>query len=160
MSDSLQPPWAVATRLPCPWGFPGKNAGVGWHFLLQGIVLTQESNPHLLPSPALAGGFFTTGPPGKPVQHRPLDILAKVVLDNRIALDYLLAEKGLWWSVPPPPAATFWGSWNSYIISWTSHLALKGDFIKVSFFTYLILICLGLGGHGSKIYSRYGNDPA
>ena len=28
-------------RLLCPWTFPGKNAGVGCHFLLQGIFLTQ-----------------------------------------------------------------------------------------------------------------------
>ena len=27
---------------------PGKNTGVGCHFLLQGIFLTQESNPGLL----------------------------------------------------------------------------------------------------------------
>ena len=40
-----------------------------------------------------------------------------------------------WWSVPPPPAATFWGSWNSVTYyHWTSHLALEADFIKVSFF--------------------------
>ena len=32
----------------CPWDFPGKNTGVGNHFLLQGIFLTQEPNPHLL----------------------------------------------------------------------------------------------------------------
>ena len=25
----------------CPWDFPGKNTGVGSHFLLQGIFLTQ-----------------------------------------------------------------------------------------------------------------------
>ena len=31
-----------------PWDFPGKNTGVGSHFLLQGIFLTQESNPGLL----------------------------------------------------------------------------------------------------------------
>ena len=36
------------TRLLCPWGFPGKNTAVGCHFLLQGIFLTQGSNPHLL----------------------------------------------------------------------------------------------------------------
>ena len=34
----------------CPWDFPGKNTGVGCHFLLQGIFPTQESNPHLLHS--------------------------------------------------------------------------------------------------------------
>ncbi|MGE2757601.1 hypothetical protein, partial [Escherichia coli] len=35
-------------RLLCPWDFPGKNTGVGCHFLLQGIFPTQGSNPHLL----------------------------------------------------------------------------------------------------------------
>ena len=30
-----------------PWNSPGKNAGVGSHFLLQGIVPTQRSNPRL-----------------------------------------------------------------------------------------------------------------
>ena len=35
-------------RLLCPWGFPGKNTGVGCHFLLQVIFPTQGSNPHLL----------------------------------------------------------------------------------------------------------------
>ena len=34
-------------RLPCPWDFPGKNTGVGCHFLLQGIFLTQGSNSGL-----------------------------------------------------------------------------------------------------------------
>ena len=32
------------TRLLCPWDFPGKNTGVGCHFLLQGIFLTQRFN--------------------------------------------------------------------------------------------------------------------
>ena len=35
--------------------------GVGCCALLQEIFLTQESNLHLLPLPALAGRFFTTG---------------------------------------------------------------------------------------------------
>jgi len=43
-------------------GFPGKNAGAGCHFLLQGIFPTQGSNP-VSASLALAGGFFTTKPP-------------------------------------------------------------------------------------------------
>ena len=34
--------------LPCAWNFPGKNTVAGSHFLLQGIFLTHESNPHLL----------------------------------------------------------------------------------------------------------------
>ena len=42
-------PWTVAcTKLLCPWDFLGKNTGVGFHFLLQGIFPTQGSNPGLL----------------------------------------------------------------------------------------------------------------
>ena len=36
------------TRLLCPWDSPGKNAGVGCHFLLQGVFLIQRSNLQLL----------------------------------------------------------------------------------------------------------------
>ena len=50
-------------QVPCPWDFPGKNTGVGCHFLLQGIFLTQGSNPHLLHWQV---DSFTTEPPGKP----------------------------------------------------------------------------------------------
>ena len=35
-------------RLLYPWDLPGKNTGVGCHFLLQGIFLTQGSDPSLL----------------------------------------------------------------------------------------------------------------
>ena len=43
--DSFVTPWTVKSiRLPSPWDFLGKNAGVGCHFLLQGIFLTQGSN--------------------------------------------------------------------------------------------------------------------
>ena len=35
-------------RLLCPWDFPGKNTGVGYYFLLQGIFPTQGSNLGLL----------------------------------------------------------------------------------------------------------------
>ena len=60
MFDSLQPHGLQPTRLLCPWDSPGKNTWVGCHFLPQGIFLTQGHNL-CLTSPALAGGFFTTG---------------------------------------------------------------------------------------------------
>ena len=43
-------PWTIACQAPllCPWDFQGKNTGVSCHFLLQGIFLTQGSNPGLL----------------------------------------------------------------------------------------------------------------
>ena len=43
-------PWTVPTSLLCPWDFPGKNTGVGCHFLLQGIFPTQGLNLGLIPS--------------------------------------------------------------------------------------------------------------
>ena len=33
------------TKLLCPWDFPDKNTWVGYHFLLQGIFLTQGLDP-------------------------------------------------------------------------------------------------------------------
>ena len=44
----LPPHEPQPARLLQTWRFPGKNTGVGCHFLLQGIFLTQESNPGLL----------------------------------------------------------------------------------------------------------------
>ena len=40
--------WTGARQLPCPWGSPGKNPGVGCPFLFQGIFPAKGQNPHLL----------------------------------------------------------------------------------------------------------------
>ena len=48
VSDSLQPYGLQPARLLCPWDSPGKNSGVGYHALFQGIFLTQGSNLRLL----------------------------------------------------------------------------------------------------------------
>ena len=50
-------------RLLCSWDFPGKNTGVGCHFLHPGDLPDPGVEPA---SPVLAGGFFTAEPPGKP----------------------------------------------------------------------------------------------
>ena len=44
VSDSLRPHGLGHTRLLSRWDFLGKSTGVGCHFLLQGIFLTQRSN--------------------------------------------------------------------------------------------------------------------
>ena len=48
ISDSLRPCGLYCARLFYPWDFPGKNTGVGCHFLLQGIFLIQGWCPHVL----------------------------------------------------------------------------------------------------------------
>ena len=43
MSDSVRPHRRQPTRLPRPWDSPGKNTGVGCHFLLQCMKVKSES---------------------------------------------------------------------------------------------------------------------
>ena len=43
MSNSVQPQRQHPTRLPRPWDSPGKNTGVGCHFLLQCMKVKSES---------------------------------------------------------------------------------------------------------------------
>src|SRR5574337_513307 len=43
MSDSVRPHRRQPTRLPHPWDSPGKNTGVGCHFLLQCVKVKSES---------------------------------------------------------------------------------------------------------------------
>ena len=43
MSNSVQPHRSQPTRLPHPWDSPGKNTGVGYHFLLQCMKVKSES---------------------------------------------------------------------------------------------------------------------
>ena len=50
--------------------FPGKNTRVGCHFLLQGNLPNPGIEPMSPVSPALAGGFITTEPPGRPLNQR------------------------------------------------------------------------------------------
>ena len=63
VSDSLQPHGLQPARLLCPWDSPGKNTGVVCHPLLQGIFLTQGSNPGLLHCERI---LLSTESPGKP----------------------------------------------------------------------------------------------
>ena len=43
VSDSAQPQRQQPTRLPRPWDSPGKNTGVGCHFLLQCMKVKSEN---------------------------------------------------------------------------------------------------------------------
>ena len=68
MSDSVRP-----TRLPHPWDSPGKNTGVGCHFLLQYMKVKSESEvvqssptpsdpmDHSLPGSSIHGIFQARG---------------------------------------------------------------------------------------------------
>ena len=51
MSDSVRPHRWQPTRLPRPWDSPGKNTGVGCHFLLQCVKVKSLSCVQLLARP-------------------------------------------------------------------------------------------------------------
>ena len=48
LSDSFATGWTIDLQVPLCMGNPGNKTGVGSHFLLPGIFLTQGLNPHLL----------------------------------------------------------------------------------------------------------------
>ena len=53
MSDSVRPHRWQPIRLPRPWDSPGKNSGVGCHFLLQCTKVKNESEvAQLCPTPS------------------------------------------------------------------------------------------------------------
>ena len=65
MSDSVQPQRRQPTRLPRPWDSPGKNTGVGCHFLLQCMKVKSESEvAQLCPTPS---DPMDCSPPGSSV---------------------------------------------------------------------------------------------
>ena len=107
MSDSVRPHRQKPTRLPHPWDSPGKNTGVGCHFLLQCIKLKSErevtqscptlSDPmdYSLPGSSIPGIF----------QARVLEWGAIAFSDlqaNVIQTNYFLPR-----SAPPYPQMTF-----------------------------------------------------
>ena len=63
VSDPLRPHRPQPARFLHPWDSPDQNTGMGCRFLLQGLSLTQGSNPG---SPALQAGSLPSEPPGKP----------------------------------------------------------------------------------------------
>ena len=88
VSDSVRPHRRRPTRLPRPWGSPGKNIGVGCHFLLQCMKVKSESEvAQLCPTPI---DPMDCSPPGSSVhgifQARVLQWGAIAFSDNEAYL--------------------------------------------------------------------------
>ena len=66
-SASLCPHRLSAARFLCLWNFPGKNIGGGFPFPTPRNLPDSGIEPTSLDSPALAGNYVTTEPPGKPL---------------------------------------------------------------------------------------------
>ena len=100
MSDSARPHRRQPTRLPRPWDSPGKNTGVGCHFLLQCMKVKSQSEVTQL-CPTLSDPMDCS-PPGSSVHGI---FQARVLESGAIAFSMTVARKGLilGWR---------WGIWN------------------------------------------------
>ena len=114
MSDSVRPHRWQPTRLPRPWDCPGKNTGVGCHFLLQCMKVKSESEvaqscltPSYpmdcnLPGSSIHGSF----------QARVLEWGAIAFSDNKVRKHYFIIQikglgletSGLLWLFSPLPS--------------------------------------------------------
>ena len=70
------------TRFLCPWNFPGKNTGVGYHSPLQGIFATQGSNLNLLHFRQILYSLSHQGSPQLQVNKLKRKILSLVKNDE------------------------------------------------------------------------------
>ena len=85
MSNAVRPHRQQPTRLPCPWDSPGKNTGVGCHFLLQCMKVKSEREVAQL-CPTLRGPMDCS-PPGSSIhrifQARVLEWVAIAFSDDQ-----------------------------------------------------------------------------
>ena len=73
---------------------PGENTGVGCHTLLQGIFLTQESNPSLLHLLHWQADYLPLAPPGKPKISVSFPFLAYSSVWVMATLMLAISQKG------------------------------------------------------------------
>ena len=71
---TLCDPWTVAHQAPLSMGFPRQEYLSGLPFPSPGDLPHPGTEPASPKSPALADGFFTTEPPGKPLPQFTLNL--------------------------------------------------------------------------------------
>ena len=128
MSDSVRPQRRQPTRLPCPWDTPGKNTGVGCHFLLQCMKVKSESE--------VAQSCLTLVTPWTAAYQAPLPMgfsrqeywsgLPFPLSTIKCVSSHISPH----W--PPPTSSTsfFFGNFTHYLNSLNYHLYLRGNQIS------------------------------
>ena len=91
MSDSVWPHRWQPTRLRCPWDSPGKNPGVGCHFLLQCMKVKSESE--VTQSCLTLSDSMDCSPPGSSIH---VIFQARVLEWVAIAFSYYFPLKGIY----------------------------------------------------------------
>ena len=98
MSDSVRPHRRKPTRLPRPWDSPGKNTGVGCHFLLQCMKVKIQSK--VVQSCLTLSDPMDCSPPGSSVhEDTPSKKTSYPTLNLCLYLLYfvMFIQKKCWW---------------------------------------------------------------
>ena len=95
MSDSVGPHRRQPTSLPCPWDSPGKNTGVGCHFLLQ-FVKSESEVAHSWPT---FSDPMDCSPPGSSIHEI---FQARVLEWGAIAFSVFIPEEAIKESLRQP----------------------------------------------------------
>ena len=93
VSNSVRPHRPLPTRLLCPWDSPGKNTGVGCHFLLQCMKVKSESEvTQSCPTPRDPMDYSSPGPSIHGIfQARVLEWVAIAFSHSQTAWGQILA---------------------------------------------------------------------
>ena len=122
MSDSVRPHRRQPTRLPRPWDSPGKNTGVGCHFLLQCMEVKSESE--VAQSCPTLWDPMGCSPPGSSVrgvfQARVLEWGAIAFSAYYWVLAYFssLTSSCSVLAICTPAFWTIWGSLSNFSLLW------------------------------------------
>ena len=162
VSDSVRPRRQQPTRFRCPWDSPGKNTGVGCHFLFQCMKVKSESE--------VAQSFPTLcnpmdcSTPGFPVHH-PLSEFAQTHVHcgegNGTPLQYSCLENpmdgGAWWAAVHGVAKS-WALLSDFIFTLHFHALEKEMATHSSVLTWRIPGTAEPGGLPSMGSHRVGHD--
>ena len=125
MSDSVRPHRQPPTRLLCSWDSPGKNSGVGCHFLLQCMKMKSESE--VTQSCLTLRDLMDCSLPGSSVhgifQVRVLEWLAIAFSDLGLIILILCI------SLNRLSTNIYWTAEKVYILIFSFHLTLYSVFL-------------------------------
>ena len=143
MSNSVPPHRQQPTRLPHPWDSPGKNTGVGCHFLLQCLKVKSESEVAQA-CPTLSDPMHCSLP-GSSVhgifQARVLEWVvisfSREMLFSSVQFSHSVVSNSLWphesqHARPPCPSPTPWAYSNSCPSSRWCHPAISSSVVPFS----------------------------
>ena len=143
-------------RLLCPWDSPGKNTGEGFHFLLQGIFLTQGSNPCLLSLLHWVVGSLLLVPPGKPeYPHKDWNIYFCTQLVKNMTHPTKICGSAQQWFANKGVDMDIIRYFRGYVKFWTEKKSVMTDCWKL--FLWFVFHCFCYYNHSKWHASK---DPA